>query len=111
MDHVGILTDERIKRILELTAEEIDGRWYVKGYGGDDHGSTAELFAKIREIEDEWLSDPVEAFNCMLETAQCLVRNLEGLLKDAAGSTVTEQTIEHQRQCIRDYQQRQLVSS
>ncbi len=62
MEHVGILTDARIKRILELTAEEIDGRWHGKGYGGDDHGSTTELFAKIREIEDEWLSDPVEAF-------------------------------------------------
>ncbi|NRB40035.1 MAG: cell division protein ZipA [Pseudomonadales bacterium] len=55
--------------------------------------------------------DPVEAYNCMVEVAQCLVRNLDGVLKDEMHSAVTEQTIEHNRQRIRDYQQRKLLSA
>ena len=53
--------------------------------------------------------DPVEAYNCMVEVAQCLVRNLDGVLKDDMHSAVTEQTLEHNRQRIRDYQQRELL--
>ena len=55
--------------------------------------------------------DPVEAYNCMVEVAQCLVRNLDGVLKDDMHSAVTEQTLEHNRQCIRDYQQRELLAT
>lgn len=54
--------------------------------------------------------DPVEAYNCMVEVAQCLVRNLEGVLKDEAHSAVTEQTIEHNRQRILDFQQKKLLT-
>ena len=54
--------------------------------------------------------DPMDAFNCMVETAQCLVRNLDGKLTDEGRSTVTEQTLEHYRQRIRDFLKNQLVS-
>lgn len=54
--------------------------------------------------------DPTDAYNCMVEVAQCLVRNLGGELKDDMLSAVTEQTISHDRQRIRDYQQRQLLT-
>ena len=53
--------------------------------------------------------NPVEAFDCMVEVAQCLVRNLSASMKDEMHSTVTEQTLEHSRQRIRDYQQRKLL--
>ena len=53
--------------------------------------------------------DPIEAFNCMVETAQCLVRNLDGELTDEAHCSVTEQTLEHSRQRIRDFLKNQLV--
>lgn len=53
--------------------------------------------------------NPIEAFDCMVETAQCLVRNLGGMLNDEAQSTVTEQTLEHCRQGIRDFLKNQLV--
>jgi cell division protein ZipA len=52
--------------------------------------------------------DPMEAFNCMVETAQCLVRNLNGELKDERRSSVTHQTLEHTREQIRDFLKRQL---
>jgi cell division protein ZipA len=48
--------------------------------------------------------DPIDAFNCMIETAQCLVRNLNGSLRDEQHSTVTEQTLEHMREDLRTYQ-------
>ena len=54
--------------------------------------------------------DPAEAHKCMVEVAQCLVRNLGAELKDDMLSTVTEQTLSHDRQRIRDYQQRQLLA-
>lgn len=49
--------------------------------------------------------EPMEAYNSMVETAQCLVRNLKGVLKDEYHSAMTEQTLEHGRQRIRDYLQ------
>jgi cell division protein ZipA len=52
--------------------------------------------------------DPMEAFNCMVETAQCLVRNLNGELKDERRSSVTHQTLEHTRERIVDFLKRQL---
>ena len=52
---------------------------------------------------------PITAFNYMVETAQVLVRNLNGELRDEAHSVMTAQTIEHCRQRIRDFERRQLT--
>jgi len=52
--------------------------------------------------------DSMKAFEYMLETAQCLVKNLQGELKDEMHSVMTAQTIEHSRQKVRDYERRQL---
>lgn len=52
---------------------------------------------------------PITAFNYMVETAQVLVRNLHGELRDEAHSVMTPQTIEHCRQRIRDFERRQLT--
>ena len=50
----------------------------------------------------------MKAFDYMHETAQCVVKNLNGDLKDEIHSAMTSQTIEHSRQKIRDYERRQL---
>ncbi len=55
--------------------------------------------------------EPMKAFDDMVDTAKCLVRNLSGELKDELGSAVTEQTLAHSRERIRQYQQKRLVSS
>lgn len=52
---------------------------------------------------------PITAFNYMVETAQVLVRNLHGELRDEAHSVMTAQTIEHCRQRIRDFERKQLT--
>jgi len=52
--------------------------------------------------------NPMKAFDYMLETAQVLVKNLEGELRDSQHSSMTVQTIEHSRQKIRDFERRQL---
>jgi cell division protein ZipA len=51
----------------------------------------------------------VTAFNYMVETAQVLVKNLNGELRDEAHSVMTQQTIEHYRQRIRDFERKQLT--
>jgi cell division protein ZipA len=51
----------------------------------------------------------VTAFNYMVETAQVLVKNLNGELRDEAHSVMTQQTIEHCRQRIRDFERKQLT--
>src|SRR5690606_5535519 len=45
-------------------------------------------------------ANPLKAFNYMVETAQCIVKNLGGELLDEAHSAVTLQTLEHARQRI-----------
>ncbi|TVP56191.1 MAG: cell division protein ZipA [Halomonadaceae bacterium] len=50
--------------------------------------------------------DAMQAFEFMLETAQAVVRNLGGELRDEQRSVMTGQTIEHCRQCIREYERR-----
>lgn len=50
----------------------------------------------------------MKAFDFMLETAQALVRNLGGELRDERRSPMSEQTIAHCRQRIRDFERRQL---
>jgi cell division protein ZipA len=49
-----------------------------------------------------------KAFEYMLETAQCFARNLKGELKDEDLSVLTPQTIEHNRQSIKEFQRQQL---
>lgn len=52
-------------------------------------------------------SNSLQAFDFMLETAQCVVRNLGGELKDERRSVMTPQTIEHCRQRIREFDRKQ----
>lgn len=52
---------------------------------------------------------PHEAFDCMLETARVIVKNLGGEMRDASNSAITNQTLEHYRQRIRDYAHRKRV--
>ncbi|SBS32841.1 Cell division protein ZipA [Marinomonas spartinae] len=51
----------------------------------------------------------MKAFDFMLETAQALVRNLGGELRDERRSPMSEQTIAHCRQRIRDFERRRLT--
>lgn len=51
-------------------------------------------------------SNCMQAFEFMLETAQCVVRNMGGELKDERRSVMTGQTIEHCRQRIREYERK-----
>ncbi len=54
--------------------------------------------------------DNMRAFDYMVETAQCVVRNLSGEMKDERRSDMTPQTLEHCRQRIRDFERRQLAA-
>ncbi|MBR7888657.1 cell division protein ZipA [Marinomonas sp. A79] len=51
----------------------------------------------------------MKAFDFMLETAQTLVRNLGGELRDERREPMSEQTIAHCRQRIRDFERRRLM--
>ncbi|MEH6649226.1 MAG: cell division protein ZipA [Motiliproteus sp.] len=58
------------------------------------------------------LADPTDrmnAFECMLATAQCVADNLHGELKDENRSSLRTQTIEHYRQKVREYERKQLT--
>jgi cell division protein ZipA len=46
---------------------------------------------------------PLEAFDCMLETARAIARYLDGELRDESNSVFTAQTGEHCRQRIREF--------
>lgn len=52
--------------------------------------------------------NPLEAYDAMVEVAQCIAHNLNGQLKDELHSTMTEQTLQHGRERIRNYLQRKL---
>ena len=52
----------------------------------------------------------MRAFDYMVETAQCVVNNLSGEMKDERRSDMTPQTLEHCRQRIRDFERRQLTA-
>ncbi|WP_323752269.1 cell division protein ZipA [Marinobacter sp.] len=52
-------------------------------------------------------TNSLQAFEFMLETAQCVVRNMGGELKDERRSVMTPQTIEHCRQRIREFERKQ----
>ncbi len=49
---------------------------------------------------------PLQAFDFMFETAQCVVRNLGGELKDERRSVMTPQTVEHCRQRVREFERK-----
>jgi cell division protein ZipA len=53
----------------------------------------------------------MQAFEAMVETAQCLVKNLAGEMRDESRSVMTLQTLEHSRQKIRELERRQLTRS
>ena len=52
-------------------------------------------------------SNSMQAFNFMYETAQAVVRNLGGELKDERRSVMTSQTAEHCRQRVREFERKQ----
>lgn len=51
-------------------------------------------------------TNSMQAFDFMLETAQAVIRNLGGEMKDERRSVMTAQTIEHCRQRIREYERK-----
>lgn len=53
-------------------------------------------------------AEPLDAFDAMVELAHYLTQNLQGRLNDEFHSTMTEQTLAHERQRICDYLQRKL---
>jgi cell division protein ZipA len=53
--------------------------------------------------------DMMKAFEYMLETAQAVARNLGGDVLDESRSVLTKQTLEHNRQLIRDLERRLLA--
>jgi cell division protein ZipA len=53
--------------------------------------------------------EPIKAFECMVETAQCLVTNLQGELLDESRSAMTNQTLEHCRLRLQEFERRQLA--
>ncbi|MFK8020120.1 MAG: cell division protein ZipA [Pseudomonadales bacterium] len=55
--------------------------------------------------------DPLKAFDYMVETANCIVRNLDGDLKDEVRSAMTTQTLSHYRQRVQEFERRQLTMS
>lgn len=50
--------------------------------------------------------DMIYAFDCMLETARAVARNLGGELLDESRSVLTQQAVEHSRQQIRELERR-----
>ncbi|MBN7798970.1 cell division protein ZipA [Parahaliea mediterranea] len=55
--------------------------------------------------------DMMKAFDYMLETAQAVARNLGGDVLDETRSVLTRQTLEHNRQQIRDLERRLLAKT
>ncbi len=53
--------------------------------------------------------DLMNAFECMLGTAQAVSENLDGVMKDENRSVLRPQTIEHYRQQVRDFERRRLA--
>ena len=55
--------------------------------------------------------EPIKAFETMVETAQCVVENLGGEMLDESRSAMTNQTLEHYRQRLQDFERRQLTQA
>lgn len=51
----------------------------------------------------------LQAFECMVETAHCLVSNLDAELRDESHSALTNQTLEHYRQRIVERERRRMT--
>lgn len=56
-------------------------------------------------------ANPLKAYDFMVETAQCLSKNLEGELLDDTRSAMTKQTLEHNRQRIIENERRRLAQA
>lgn len=54
---------------------------------------------------------PMEALDCMVETARSIARNLDGEMRDEGRSVLTPQTLEHYRQRVRDFERRRLAGT
>ena len=50
--------------------------------------------------------EPMQAFDCMLETANCLVKNLDARLLDEEHSTASLQVVNHYRERIKQFDQK-----
>lgn len=55
--------------------------------------------------------NPLQAYEYMIETAQCVAKNLGGELQDESRSIVTAQNIEHNRQRIREFERKRRLAS
>lgn len=53
----------------------------------------------------------LRAFDYMVETANCLVNNLQGEMRDEGRSVFTGQTLEHYRQRIREFERKRLAQA
>lgn len=54
--------------------------------------------------------DPAAAYDCMLETARCIVKNLGGSLSDGKLCTVTAQTLKQDRARINEFARRSMAT-
>jgi cell division protein ZipA len=54
-------------------------------------------------------SNPMNAFDAMVETAECIVRNLGGEMRDQNKSVMTKQTVAHDRERVREFERRLLA--
>jgi cell division protein ZipA len=68
--------------------------------GLDESFSTRGLGFLMRLGEPQ---KPLEAFDCMLETARAVAKYCDGELRDDTNSVFTQQTGEHCRERIRDF--------
>lgn len=53
--------------------------------------------------------DPVQAYNFMIETAQCVANNLSAEMRDDSHNVMTAQTIEHGKQRVAEFERRRLA--
>jgi cell division protein ZipA len=54
-------------------------------------------------------SNAMDAFDAMVETAECIVRNLGGEMRDQNKSVMTKQTVSHDRERVREFERRLLA--
>ncbi len=55
-------------------------------------------------------TDAMAAFDAMTDTAECIVRNLGGEMRDQGRSVMTKQTIGHYREQVREFERRVLAA-
>jgi cell division protein ZipA len=54
-------------------------------------------------------SNAMNAFDSMVETAECIVRNLGGEMRDQDKSVMTKQTVAHDKERVREFERRLLA--